>query len=200
MAARAGIELERDQPAARLERLRHPQRRVADGRANLEHGARVQGDDEASQQPSGLRLDERQAGGNALGADLVDQRVDRRMEVREIATERRRENLSHRGSDCKLEPSGMRHTRIIATVGPACDAPDTLERLIGAGVDVFRLNFSHGSHETHAATIARIRDAAARAESHGGDPSGSVGTEDSHRLASAAGSRFRCGPASGSES
>jgi pyruvate kinase len=57
----------------------------------------------------------------------------------------------------------MRHTRIVATVGPACDAPDTIERLIGAGVDVFRLNFSHGSHETHAAAITRIREAAARA-------------------------------------
>ena len=57
----------------------------------------------------------------------------------------------------------MRHTRIIATVGPACDAPDTLKRLIGAGVDVFRLNFSHGSHETHAATIRRIREAASQA-------------------------------------
>jgi len=57
----------------------------------------------------------------------------------------------------------MRHTRIVATVGPACDSPDTLQRLIAAGVDVFRLNFSHGSHETHAASITRIRDAAARA-------------------------------------
>jgi len=56
----------------------------------------------------------------------------------------------------------MRHTRIVATVGPACDAPDTLERLIDAGVDVFRLNFSHGTHETHAATIARIRECATR--------------------------------------
>ena len=56
----------------------------------------------------------------------------------------------------------MRHTRIVATVGPACDAPDTLGRLIDAGVDVFRLNFSHGTHETHAATIARIRECAAR--------------------------------------
>jgi pyruvate kinase len=58
----------------------------------------------------------------------------------------------------------MRHTRIVATVGPACDAPDTLARLIDAGVDVFRLNFSHGTHETHAATIARIRDSASRAD------------------------------------
>jgi pyruvate kinase len=57
----------------------------------------------------------------------------------------------------------MRHTRIVATVGPACDAPDTIERLIGAGVDVFRLNFSHGSHETHGVTITRIREASGRA-------------------------------------
>jgi pyruvate kinase len=57
----------------------------------------------------------------------------------------------------------MRHTRIVATVGPACDDSDTLERLIDAGVDVFRLNFSHGSHDTHAATIARIRERASRA-------------------------------------
>ena len=57
----------------------------------------------------------------------------------------------------------MRHTRIVATVGPACDAPDTIERLIGAGVDVFRLNFSHGTHEAHATSIARIRAAASRA-------------------------------------
>jgi pyruvate kinase len=56
----------------------------------------------------------------------------------------------------------MRHTRIVATVGPACDASDTLERLIAAGVDVFRLNFSHGSHETHGVAIARIRAAASR--------------------------------------
>ena len=58
----------------------------------------------------------------------------------------------------------IRHTRIVATVGPACDAPDTLGRLIDAGVDVFRLNFSHGTHETHAATIARIRECATQSK------------------------------------
>jgi pyruvate kinase len=57
----------------------------------------------------------------------------------------------------------MRHTRIVATVGPACDSPDTLDQLIRAGVDVFRLNFSHGTQDTHAATFARIRSAATRA-------------------------------------
>ncbi len=53
----------------------------------------------------------------------------------------------------------MRFTKIVATVGPASNAPETLAKLIEAGVDVFRLNFSHGTHETHRETIARIRDA-----------------------------------------
>ena len=58
-------------------------------------------------------------------------------------------------------PVIVRKTKIIATVGPASDRDDTIRGLIGAGVDVFRLNFSHGDHASHAATIARIREAAA---------------------------------------
>lgn len=42
-----------------------------------------------------------------------------------------------------------RRTKIVATVGPASSAPASLEALIAAGVDVFRLNFSHGTHESH---------------------------------------------------
>lgn len=57
----------------------------------------------------------------------------------------------------------MRHTKIIATVGPASDSEAALDALIAAGVDVFRLNFSHGTHESQAATFARVRAAAARA-------------------------------------
>jgi pyruvate kinase len=60
----------------------------------------------------------------------------------------------------------MRHTKIIATVGPASDSADALEALIGAGVDAFRLNFSHGTHDTHRAVFRRIRDAANRVERH----------------------------------
>ena len=56
----------------------------------------------------------------------------------------------------------MRHTKIIATVGPACSSPETLAQLLAAGVDVFRLNFSHGSHDSHAVSYQAIR-AAARA-------------------------------------
>lgn len=48
------------------------------------------------------------------------------------------------------------NTKIVATVGPACSSREGLKSLIEAGVDVFRLNFSHGSHEVHAATIEKI--------------------------------------------
>src|SRR5712691_12850497 len=57
----------------------------------------------------------------------------------------------------------MRHTKIIATVGPSSDSDEAIRALIGAGTDVFRLNFSHGTHETHGAAIARIRAAAEQA-------------------------------------
>jgi pyruvate kinase len=50
-------------------------------------------------------------------------------------------------------------TKIIATVGPASDSPEMLERLIRAGLDVARLNFSHGEFEHHGEVIARIRAA-----------------------------------------
>ncbi len=53
----------------------------------------------------------------------------------------------------------MRHTKIIATVGPASAAPEILEALLVAGVDVFRLNFSHGTHESHAEVFQAVRSA-----------------------------------------
>ena len=56
----------------------------------------------------------------------------------------------------------MRHTKIVATLGPATSDDATLDALIRAGVDVVRLNFSHGTHDTHRVTYARARAAAAR--------------------------------------
>lgn len=56
----------------------------------------------------------------------------------------------------------MRHTKIVATVGPASSSFQTIEALIGAGVDVFRLNFSHGTHDAHHAVYTAIRAAAQR--------------------------------------
>ena len=52
-----------------------------------------------------------------------------------------------------------RRTRIVATVGPASSDLGVLERLIQAGVDIFRLNFSHGSHDGHREVFDRIRQA-----------------------------------------
>jgi pyruvate kinase len=51
----------------------------------------------------------------------------------------------------------LHKTKIIATVGPACNTPEKLLALVEAGVNVFRLNFSHGNHEQHAAVIAHIQ-------------------------------------------
>jgi pyruvate kinase len=57
----------------------------------------------------------------------------------------------------------MRRTKIVATIGPASREPETLVRLVEAGMDVARLNYSHGTLEEHAETVSRVRDAAGRA-------------------------------------
>jgi pyruvate kinase len=54
----------------------------------------------------------------------------------------------------------MRRAKIVATLGPASDTPERLRELFRAGVDVVRLNFSHGTHEEHRARYQRVRDAA----------------------------------------
>jgi pyruvate kinase len=51
----------------------------------------------------------------------------------------------------------FRHTKIICTIGPATAAPDRIRELIIAGMDVARLNFSHGDHASHRETIKNIR-------------------------------------------
>jgi pyruvate kinase len=48
-------------------------------------------------------------------------------------------------------------TKIVATVGPASSDPSVIKKMVDAGVDVLRLNFSHGTHEAHSALIASIR-------------------------------------------
>ncbi len=56
----------------------------------------------------------------------------------------------------------MKKTKIIATIGPASRDPEVLEKLIEAGMNVCRLNFSHGTHAEHAALIQDIRRVASR--------------------------------------
>lgn len=56
----------------------------------------------------------------------------------------------------------MRRTKIICTIGPASSSPEVLDRLVQAGMDVARLNFSHGTHADHAEVIRHIREGEAR--------------------------------------
>ncbi|HVK81853.1 MAG TPA: pyruvate kinase, partial [Verrucomicrobiae bacterium] len=56
-----------------------------------------------------------------------------------------------------------RDCKIVATMGPASDPPERLAMLIQAGVDCFRLNFSHGGREDHARRMQAIREAEAKA-------------------------------------
>jgi pyruvate kinase len=56
----------------------------------------------------------------------------------------------------------MRFTKIVCTIGPACSSEDKLAQLIEAGMNVARLNFSHGTHDDHAANVGRIRRVANR--------------------------------------
>ena len=60
----------------------------------------------------------------------------------------------------------FRRTKIVATQGPATSTPEVLDAMIAAGVDVFRLNFSHGSHESHAESMRAIKEAIARSGRH----------------------------------
>ncbi|HVY48288.1 MAG TPA: pyruvate kinase, partial [Minicystis sp.] len=58
----------------------------------------------------------------------------------------------------------VRRAKIVCTIGPACDDQATLEQLIRAGMDVARLNFSHGSHEEHQRRFQAVRAAAEACE------------------------------------
>ena len=55
-----------------------------------------------------------------------------------------------------------RGTKIVATLGPATSDPEVLERLIRAGVDVVRLNFSHGKAQDHIDRATMVREIAER--------------------------------------
>jgi pyruvate kinase len=56
-----------------------------------------------------------------------------------------------------MDPQPVRRTKIVATLGPASSSPEMIRRMILAGMDVARLNFSHGSHNDHARTISALR-------------------------------------------
>ena len=60
----------------------------------------------------------------------------------------------------------MRKTKIICTMGPSTDKPGVLKDLIMGGMNVARLNFSHGSHEEHGARMEAINDFSSQFVSH----------------------------------
>jgi len=57
----------------------------------------------------------------------------------------------------------VRRTKIVCTIGPACSDEAAVRDLIDAGMDVARINFSHGTHDEHARNIELVRRAAAEA-------------------------------------
>jgi pyruvate kinase len=67
-----------------------------------------------------------------------------------------------------MEDECMRRTKIVCTIGPASESPEMLRELIRAGMDVARLNFSHGTYDEHRTRIERIRAAAAEVGKHVG--------------------------------
>jgi pyruvate kinase len=101
----------------------------------------------------------------------------------------------------------QRRTRIVATLGPASRAPEMVLELARIGVDVFRLNFSHGEHSDHAGALKAVRDAeaaidrplAALADLQG--PKFRLGNFSAGRIAIAKGQRLRLDldPAPGDE-
>lgn len=62
-----------------------------------------------------------------------------------------------------VDADSMRRTKIVCTLGPASSDPAMLDRLVAAGMDCARLNFSHGSHDAHREMAAKVRAAAAKA-------------------------------------
>ena len=94
----------------------------------------------------------------------------------------------------------QRYAKIVATLGPTSSDPATIRALFDAGVDVFRLNFSHGTHADHQARVEAIRrverdvvcrgDTAVTAAEHGGERS-VIEERHRHRGREAAGDRAR---------
>ena len=89
-----------------------------------------------------------------------------------------------------------RATKIVATLGPATDSPQNIEQLISSGVDVVRLNFSHGTAEQHRKRAIWVHEAAHRLERDVGvmvdvqGPKIRIGTIKGGEVDLIAGSRF----------
>ncbi len=62
-----------------------------------------------------------------------------------------------------IPPKPYRRTKIVCTIGPSSSSAETIQKMLEAGMDVARLNFSHGTHKEHAAVIRTLRRVARRA-------------------------------------
>ena len=63
-------------------------------------------------------------------------------------------------NNTKSRHTQIRKTKIVATIGPACNSPEMLKAMIEAGMNVARLNLSHGTHTDHSKQILTLRTAA----------------------------------------
>lgn len=63
------------------------------------------------------------------------------------------------GNNASLNIDDLNRCKIVGTLGPSSNNPDTIRQLISSGLNIFRLNFSHGSHEIHGQSIENIRNA-----------------------------------------
>ena len=95
-----------------------------------------------------------------------------------VAPATRAKGPSHRSAILRPE---MRRTKIVATIGPASRDPQVLERLVEAGVNVVRLNFSHGEPADHLQVMRTVRALAERTGPPAGRAAGPLGPQDPHR-------------------
>ena len=115
--------------------------------------------------PLGLRKQwqESEADADRLGARLMDAAgfnvptpaASGHPRTAGIAARRPTRKTKSSSPSGKIVTRGMQNTKIVATLGPAIDAPGVLRQLIAAGVDVFRLNASHGTQDEHAGAHRR---------------------------------------------
>ena len=81
---------------------------------------------------------------------------------------------------CERNGRRRRRAKIVATLGPASSDAETFRQLVRAGLDVARLNFSHGSHEQKAELIAMVRKVSAEEQQADLHPGRSARAEDSY--------------------